>query len=295
VVADGVVRLRAAREARVMALVESGQLHPHDEHFHLTARYGNTDWQALYALREERSPLDPAGRQLAAGVLAELLDERIPGQSEAATAAALARIDSVLAKVRRAVEAGRPGRQVLGMLTHDFEISEDGRLLEIEGRRFRAGEGIRFAYDGGHFHVESEAGGWVQVVRLEGQEPGSFELPPSIFYELRDDAVEARAPSTRWQALAGARQLRFVRDHWHLSEAYEPLRPLLATADDEALAPAQRERARAGALEVLRVRLDVGSELELEARLAAVDGMIRRHLDAALAPPPPAPAAPRKR
>jgi len=281
VVTDRVIRLRTTG-ARVAALVESRQLHPHDEHFHLTARYQNPDWQALYAMRGEGSPLEPARRQLAASALAELLDERISGASEEATAAALRRVDSVVGKVRRAVQAGLPGREVLGILTHDFEISEDGRQLEIEGRRYRAGEGVRFAYDGSHFHVESRSGTWVHVVRLEGVEPGDFELPPSLFYELHGDVVEARPTSSRWQALADSRQIRFVRDHWHLTEAYEPLRAagLLAAADDASLPEADRDRARGRALDVLRLRLDVGSEEELEARLAAADRMIARFAQA---------------
>lgn len=281
VVTDRVIRLRTAA-SRVAALVESRQLHPHDEHFHLTARYPNRDWQALYAMRDEGSALEPARRQLAASALAELLDERIAGGPEEATAAALRRIDSVTGKVRRAIQAGLPGREVLGILTHDFEIAEDGRSLEIEGRRFRAGDGVRFAYDGGHFHVESTSGTWVHVVRLEGVEPGAFELPTSIFYELRGDLVEARPASSRWQALADSRQIRFVRDHWHLTEAYEPLRAagLLAAADDPSLPEAERDRARGRALEVLRLRLEVGSEEELEARLGVADRMIARFAQA---------------
>ncbi len=275
-VSAGAIRLRTRGGSRVAALVDSRQLHPHHEHFHLTSRYVNADWQALYAFREEGSPLDPARQQLAASALAELLDERIPGSSEEATLASLHRIDSVLGKVRRAVQAGQPGRRVLGILSHDFEISEDGRALEIEGQRFRAGEGIRFTYDGGHFHVEATGGDWVQVVQLEAMEPGSFELPPSFFYELRDGVVEARPPSSRWQALAEAHQVRFVRDHWHLTEAYPPLRTLLAATEDPSLPAPLRERARGRALEVLRIRLDAVSELELESRLAAVDGLVAR-------------------
>jgi hypothetical protein len=275
-VSAGVIRLRTRGGSRVAALVDSRQLHPHNEHFHLTSRYVNADWQALYALREEGSPLDPARQQLAASVLAELLDERIPGSSEEATLGSLRRIDSVLGKVRRAVQAGQPGRQVLGILSHDFEISEDGRALEIEGQRFRAGDGVRFTYDGGHFHVQSTSGDWVQVIQLEAMDPGSFELPPSFFYELRDGVVEARPPSSRWQALAAAHQIRFVRDHWHLTEAYPPLHTLMAATEDPSLPEPLRELARGRALEVLRIRLDAVSELELESRLTAVDGLIAR-------------------
>jgi hypothetical protein len=124
--------------------------------------------------------------------------------------------------------------------------------------------------------VEATSGDWVQVIQLEAMEPGSFELPPSFFYELRDGVVEARPPSTRWQALAEAHQIRFIRDHWHLTEAYPPLRTLLAATVDPSLAEPLRERARGRALEVLRIRLDVVSELELESRLTAVDGLIAR-------------------
>jgi hypothetical protein len=273
-VSGGAIRLLDRGGASVAALVASRQLYPHAEHFHLTSRYANADWQALYALRAEGSALEPARRQLAASVLAELLDERLTGASEQATLGALRRLDSVMAKAHRAVLSGLGGPEVLGILGHDYEISEEGRLLEIEGQRFRAGEGVRFAYDGGHFHVESVAGGWVAVVPLEATEPGSFALPPSIFYELRDGVVEARAVAGRVQALAESRQLRFTRDHWHLTETYLPLQPLVAAAEDQSRPEAQRERARGRALEVLTIRLDVGSEQELEAQLAAIDRII---------------------
>ncbi len=272
----GTIRLRDKGGASVAALVESRQLHPHAEHFHLTSRYANADWQALYALRAEGSALEPARRQLSASVLAELLDERLPGTSEEATMAALRRLDSVTAKARRAVLAGQSGPEVLGILGHDFEISDSGRALEIEGQRFRAGEGVRFAYDAGHFHVESLAATWVQVVQLEAMDPGSFELPRSIFYELRDGVVEALPVSGRWQALAESHQLRFTRDHWHLTEAYRPLQPLLAAAEDQSRPYAQRDRARGRALEVLRIRLILGSELELGSQLETIDRLIGR-------------------
>jgi hypothetical protein len=275
-VTGGVIRLLDRGGASVAALVASRQLYPHAEHFHLTSRYANDDWQALYALRADGSALEPARRQLAASVLAELLDERLTGASEQATLAALRRLDSVMARTHRAVLAGRSGPEVLGILGHDYEISEEGRLLEIEGQRFRAGEGVRFSYDAGHFHVESVAGTWVAVVPLETLEPGSFALPPSIFYELRDGVVEARAVSGRWQGLAESHQLRFTRDHWHLTEAYVPLRPLVAAAEDQSRPEAQRERARGRALEVLRARLDVGSEQELASQLASIDRLIER-------------------
>jgi hypothetical protein len=275
---EGQVRLRGRGGSGLAALVESRQLHPHADHFHLTSRYPNPDWQALYLLREDGSGLDPARQQLAASVLAELLDQRIPGTSEEVTLASLRRVDSVIARVRRAVQSGQPGPRVLGILTHDFEITGEGRVLEIEGQRFRAGDGVRFAYDGGHFHVESTGGAWVQVVPLEGMEPGSFELPHSLFYEVRDGVVEARPVSTRWQGLAATHQVRFVRDHWHLTETYLPLRPLLAAAEDPALPAPLQERARGRALEVLRVRLDVGSEPELESWLATMDRLIERQV-----------------
>ena len=275
-VQGGAIRLLNRGGASVAALVASRQLHPHAEHFHVTSRYANSDWQALYALRGEGSDLLPARRQLAASVLAELLDERLPGTSEEATMASLRRLDSVMAKARRAVVAGQSGAEVLGILGHDFEITDEGRALEIEGQRFRAGEGVRFSYDGGHFHVEAVAGTWVAVVLLEAMDPGTFKLPPSIFYELRDGVIEARPASGRWQALAESHQLRFTRDHWHLTEVYKPLRPLMAAAEDESRPVAQRDRARGRALEVLRVRLDVGSEQELEAQLAAIDRLIER-------------------
>jgi hypothetical protein len=275
-VVEGTIRLLVKTGASVASLVESRQLHPHAEHFHLTSRYGNPDWQSLYALREEGSALEPSRQRLAASVLAALLDERLPGSSEEATLASLRRLDSVIAKARRAVLAGQPGQEVLGILGHDLEITEGGRALVVEGQRFRAGEGVRFAYDGGHFHVEAEAGTWVQVVPLETMDPGRFDLPPSIFYELRNGVIEARPVSGRWQALAESHQLRFIRDHWHLTETYRPLQPLVAAADDPARTDALRERARGRALEVLRVRLDVSSELELETQLASVDRLIER-------------------
>lgn len=295
-VTGGTIRL-LDKGGSVAALVESRQLHTHAEHFHLTSRYANADWQALYALRAEGSALDPVRRQLAASVLAELLDERLPGKSEQATLAALRRLDSVMAKAHRAVLAGQSGQEVLGILGHDLEISEGGRKLEIEGQRFRAAEGVRFVYDAGHFHVESTAGTWVQVVQLDAVDPGSFELPPSIFYELKDGVIEARPTLGLWQTLAESHQLRFTNDHWHLTEAYRPVRPLLIAAEDKKLSEGQRDRARGRALEVLRVRLDLTSEQELQSQLAALDQLIARLIAETERErrSPPAPPGPKRR
>jgi hypothetical protein len=276
----GRIRLRApGGPQKLPNLIASGQLHPHDDHFHLTHLYANADWQALYADREPASNLPPVRQQIAAHVLATLLDQRIPGTDEESTMAALRRVDSVVAKVRRGMVAGLPGRQIQSILIHDYEILADGDFLVIEGKRYQAGVGMRFVYDGDHFHVESVNGTWVQVVRLDGQESGNFEFPPSIFYEVKGNLVEGRAPSTRWQNLAESKQIRFVRDHWHLTETYGPLRRagLMEATEDSSLTDALRESARARALDILRLRLDVGSDDEFEARLSAADRMIERH------------------
>jgi hypothetical protein len=276
--AGGEIRLRAtAGPASVDELIESGQLHRHDDHYHLTHRFQNEDWQALYRARADDSPLPPLRRQVAAVVLALLVDQRIPGTREEATAQAMKRVASVIGKARRAVEADLPARTIESMMAHDYEILDEGRLLTIEGQTYRAGEGVRFAYCGDHFHVESTSGHWAHPIALEADQPGHFAFPASIFFEVRQGGVVAERPvGTRWQQLADSGQIRFIRDHWHLTEGYlhPRLKLLQAAMDDPRLPETARARARGRVLDVLHLRLDLGTEAEFEARLAAIDQVI---------------------
>jgi hypothetical protein len=109
-VKDGTLSLRDRAAAPVARLTESGQLYRHGDHFHLTHRYENSDWQAIYRARLDGSPVAPATRQVAAAVLATLLDARVAGGSEEATARSMRRTEKVIALARRAIEAELPAK-----------------------------------------------------------------------------------------------------------------------------------------------------------------------------------------
>jgi len=272
--------LRASKAApNVEALIESGQLHPHDDHYHLTHRFQNEDWQELYRLRTDDSPLPPIRRQVTATILALLLDERLPGSSAEATDKALRRMISIIGKARRAIEGDVGARAVETIITWDLEIRDDGKTLDLGGRLFHAQDPVRFSYCAGHFHVEDANGKWAQPVELAGQGSGGFSWPSSIFFEVRPDGTVAERPtSTRFHKLSAAGQVRFTRDHWHLTEAYANprLQHILKTIADERLPDRTRDLARAHALDVMRLRLDVGSEAEFDARLGAIEQAIDR-------------------
>jgi hypothetical protein len=294
---DGALHLRTVKaDPEVALLIDTAQLHPHDDHFHLTHRYMNEDWQTLYRLREEDSPLPPIRRQIAATVLALLLDERLPGSSPEATAKALHRMVSIIGKARRALEAETGARAIEAIITHDFEIRDEGRTVEIEGKVFRAAEPLRFAYCANHFHVEEATGKWAQPVDFESPS-GGFAWPGSIFFEIRPDGtVGERPPSSRWRRLSDSGQVRFTRDHWHITEAYDHprLQAILKTVANPALGEALKDKARALALDVMRLRLDTGSDAEFEARLDAIDQAIDR-AGAELEKEAPKAAAPAKK
>jgi hypothetical protein len=276
----GALKLRVGDATPEIAqLIESGQIHIHDDHYHLTHEFKDDDWQALYADRADGSPLTPVRRQVAATVLALLLDQRIPGAAPEATEKALRRMRSMIGKARRAVEGGTGARAIETIITYDVEIRDEGRTLDIGGQLFRAADPVRFAYCSGHFHVEDSGGRWAQPIELEGQPPGAFEWPSSIFFELRDGGTiaERTAPS-RWRMLAEGGQIRFTRDHWHVTENYANprLRFILQAMEDPKVAAPLRESARALAFELMRLRLDTGSDAEFEARLDSVDQVIER-------------------
>jgi hypothetical protein len=271
-VVAGALRLRGREAtATVAALVESGQIYRHGDHFHLTHRFENGDWQALYRAREEGSALPPAGRYVAAMVLAALVDVRIPGRGEEETARALGRVAAVAARARRSLEGGLPAKQITGMVLHDFEIGSDGRTLAVEGRTYEAAGDVRFGYCGDHFHVESPPAGWSHPVLLHDLEFGRFEFPPSVFFEVRGAAVAER--DGRWRTLLASRQIRMAGDAWYVSEEYRSasLAALRDAEGDVALPARVREAARAGVVAALSVRLDVASEEGFRARLAEVD------------------------
>ncbi len=273
---DGLVILRDRALPPTAKLVDTGQLYRHDDHFHLTHRWENADWQALYRAREDGSEVSPPMRPVAAFILTALLDTRVPGGTEQATTAALRRMEAVVARARRGVEAGLPAKQIVAMVLHDFEIGEDGRSLSVEGRIVRAAEGIKFAYCGDHFHVEQAKGAWVHPVALGAMEPGHFELPPSMFYEEADGTVAERSGPSAWRELLGKELIHLVGDAWFLSERY-PLPAfvrLQRAAKDETLPGVVREAARRSVIDLLKVKLDVSGDAAFRTQLAALDQAI---------------------
>jgi hypothetical protein len=277
---EGALKLRVGEASpAVERLLETGQIHVHDDHYHLTHALEDPDWQALYRDRAEGSALDPVRRQVAATVLALLLDQRIPGAGAEVTEKALQRMRSIIAKARRAVEGGVGARAIEMIIAHDLEIRDDGRTLEVGGQVYRASDGVRFAYCTGHFHVEDARGKWTQPVEVEGQAPGTFQGPSSIFFEVREGGTIAeRSTPSRWRTLSDRGEIHFARDHWHVTEAYANPRMqyVLKTMADAKVAAPIRDRARAMAFELMRLRLDTGSDAEFDARLDAVDQAIDR-------------------
>lgn len=262
-------------------LVESGQLYRHDDHLHLTHRFKNADWQALYAARADTSPLEPIRRQVAANVLATLVDLRIPAGNEEETKKALEREIQVIAKARRGLELGLSARQIDSVLDHNYEILDGGKRIEIEGRTYLAKDNVQFAYCSDHFHVEDVAGRWAQPILFSEQdEPGHFTFPKSIFFDVAPDlSVKEKPISSLWQRLASGGEIRFTRDHWHITEKYNhPKLALLAKAmDDAKRTPEARDDARGRMFDILRLRLDLGSEQEFAERIKVIDRVIDRH------------------
>ena len=107
--------------------------------------------------------------------------------------------------------------------------------------------------------------------------PAAFAFPTSIFYEVgANRTVTARPMSTRWQRLASGGQIRFVRDHWHLTERYQHARvqALLRATRDTRQSTAHREQARGRLFSLLQLRLQPTSDTDSVAQLAAIDGAI---------------------
>lgn len=273
---DGMIVLRDRALPPTAKLVDSGQLYPHDDHFHLTHRWVNEDWQALYAAKEDGSHVPAVMRPVAAFLLASLLDLRLPGRTEQATAAAMRRMETIVSRARRGVDAGLPTKQIVAMVLHDFEILDEGRTLSIDGRQLRAAEGVKFAYCGDHFHVEQAGGKWVHPVAVASSEPGKFELPSSVFYEETDGTVAERPGATAWRELLGQEHIHLVGDAWFLSERYPApgFIRLQRAANDEAVPQVLREAARRSVIDFLKVKLDVSAETAFRSQLATLDQAI---------------------
>jgi hypothetical protein len=284
---DGQVVLRDRVLAPTERLVETGQLYPHDDHFHLTHRWDNEDWRALYRVREDASDVPAATKQVAAFALATLLDYRIPGKTEEATAHGLQRMTEAASRARRAVEARSPAKQTMAMVLHDFEILRGGLALAIEGKLFKAADGVRFSYCGDHFHVEDAGGVWAHPISLDAVDPGEFEMPPSMFFEVQGDAVVARTGEVAWRDLIRDGAIKLVGDRWYVTEryAYPAFAQLQRVSADLTVPSPVRELARRGVIDLLKVPLEVesdevfrsalaGVEARIEARWRRVEGML---------------------
>ncbi len=273
---DGMIVLRDRALPPTAKLVDSGQLYPHDDHFHLTHRWVNEDWQALYAAKEDGSHVPAAMRPVAAFLLASLLDLRLPGRTEQATAAAIRRMETIVSRARRGVDAGLPTKQIVAMVLHDFEILDEGRTLSIDGRQLRAADGVKFAYCGDHFHVEQAGGKWVHPVAVGSCRAGEVRAP--VLGVLRGDGRDRRGAPGRDRVARAAR----AGAHPPRRRRLVPLRALPApgfvrlqrAANDEAVPPVLREAARRSVIDFLKVKLDVSGETAFRSQLATLDQAI---------------------
>ncbi|HEY3449513.1 MAG TPA: hypothetical protein VGK67_24380 [Myxococcales bacterium] len=286
----GSVRWRAELSG-VAARIATGELHPHEEHLHLTHRYANADLQALYQAREDRSPFPPIRRQVAAALVAMLIEQKLPGGSEATASAGLVRIDRVLSRLHRAFDAGVAAPALADILSHDFEIIDAGHGIVIEDQAFRAAGGLRFGYCAGHFHVEDEGERWAQVVEF-GQPGAQFAFPESPLFAVTADGLVAPLPGPKlWRDLLESGQIQMLRDHWHLTAKFaEPaLDRLRALAESAEASEEVRTKARNSIFELMRLKLDLHSGTTFDASVAAVREAAARAL-AEIEPPAPAPA-----
>jgi hypothetical protein len=287
-VRDGEIQLRDRTLPPTAHLVETGQIYAHDDHFHVTHRWENPDWRALYRAREEGSELPAATRQTAAFALATLLDHRIPGASEEGTAQGLRRMAEAVSRARRAVDGKSPAKQIMAMVLHDFEILEEGATLSIEGKIFKATDGLRFAYCGDHFHVEDAGGAWAHPISLASVEPGQFDMPASMFFDVSGGTVATRAGTAQWKDMLPKGEIKLVGDRWFLTEAYPhpAFARLQRLAGDASLPAAVREQARRSVIEVLKLPLDVESDAAFRTRLAGIDARIEARSRELEAPAP---------
>ena len=266
-------------------LVRTGQLQRHDDHFHLTHRLVNEDWQALYRHRADDGPLPAVRRRTAGILLAQLVELPIPGDGGRASEEGVARALETVGRVRRGFEAGLTAAQLEGVARHGYEITDDGRRLDVDGKTFRAAPGVRFAYCSGHFHVEDAGDRWAQIVEPA---PGPFAFPSSALFDVGADGVvvpEAAPSRAREQLESG--QLRYTHGHVHLTDRYEhpSLQRLLSASADPKLASEKREAARAAVLDVLRLKFELGTGEDVDAKLAEAHALLEARAKALDAKP----------
>ena len=125
---------KGTRELSVDDLLQTGQLYRHDDHLHITHRFQNEDWEALYRLRGDESPLPPIRRQVAAAaVLATLVDLPIAVGSKDDARKQLDRTVAIIGKVRRGIEHGLSARQLDSVVEHNYELRDGHVLLRSKG------------------------------------------------------------------------------------------------------------------------------------------------------------------
>jgi hypothetical protein len=181
-------------------------------------------------------------------------------------------MERILAKMHRGFVAGLPAAALADMLAHDFEIREDGRLLEVEGKLFRAGNGVRFAYCAGHFHVEDALSRWAHPVEF-GEWVGTLTFPESPLFTARPDGTVVALPGPRqWRLLLDSGQIQMLRDHWHITATFaDPsLGKLRAAADDPKRSEEARSKARDALFELMRLRLELKDEAGFDASVATL-------------------------
>jgi hypothetical protein len=197
---DRRVVLKSAGDGTLARLLTDGEIHAHDDHFHITRSYGFEPWQKLVALAaaEDTAPID---KQLAASVQVAFLREHLY-ISSTDSARDLAALNTRLERAWAAVAAHYDGPQLSFVVQHNAALEQGGKIVRLGDQMLSAGDGLHFGFCKNHVHVVGDDDSGLNMA-ITPAANGPLRVPPNVFVQQRgDQIVLRRMGSALVQALA---------------------------------------------------------------------------------------------
>ncbi|NOZ86980.1 MAG: hypothetical protein GXP49_12080 [Deltaproteobacteria bacterium] len=265
------------RNRHAERLADSGQMYPYRDRYFLTKHYERPTWQALYVSRAENNDEYPEIRKrVAMSLIIRLLQEGVPAKG---FDRGLKRLNKLIDRAWRGFNQGLLGKQIMQTLDYDFEILEDGKVLVVGGRAFRAGPGISFIYctiHGVHI-IGNGPGAFEYPVQLVGNNKPRKRLKSTMFFIVKRNRILARKPSRKWKWLVKLRQVQFRDGHYRLTLAYqnpEFQAMLQAASNNNIYSERIRERASTHLLAILKRTFEPWSREALDGAIRELDERI---------------------
>ena len=261
------------------ALLAEGQLHIHDDHYHITHKFKSLSLAKFYKSKEDESTFSAIRKKVASAILLLLIQKKFYIEQDNFSRK-LHEINDSINRAWRVFESGLNARLISFIVKNDLEISDMNKVLTVKDKRFYAGSGIKFEYCSKHLHIIGELVPNF-IIALELDEDGAVIIKPNIFFKLENEKIVAKKPPELYTKMIENNELKFWHGDYRISKDFEneKLKQLLIFSINfkipKEIKP-KRDQLKKDLKEVFSTPIDFSDERTFYYSITEIDGIIEK-------------------